>query len=203
MTVQSANLSCQVFNQIMHETLQVENGSPFLTILRTPDQQEIDEWGTEAPIEDFETGFLGKREDELRRFYRQWLAKTPGSLQGDVNEHMMAVLDERSAIDSTMILYWGMKKHHWDDYCKFQPGKPITGNGNLCEDGYIWWKWRVPFKHAFELFLKAEHCDTEVVELFCRPEYQVPDGVVDYETCNKILNLEIPDPLGIVGIVNE
>ncbi|BCR88162.1 uncharacterized protein ACHE_40726S [Aspergillus chevalieri] len=154
----------------MHETLQVDNGFPFLTILRTPDQQEIDKWGTESPIENFETGFLGRSEDELRRFYRQWLAETPGSSQGDVNENMMAVLDERSAIDSTMILYWGMKNRHWDDYCEFQPDKPITGNGRLCEDGYIWWKWRVPFKHAFELFLTAEHCDTEVVELFCRPE---------------------------------
>lgn len=42
----------------MDETLKAESGVPFLTLLRTPDQQEIDAWGTEAPIEDFETGSL-------------------------------------------------------------------------------------------------------------------------------------------------
>ncbi|PWY67645.1 hypothetical protein BO94DRAFT_540435 [Aspergillus sclerotioniger CBS 115572] len=195
----TANMPGSVFSQLFDESQTAENAVPFLTLIRTPDQQEVDEWGTEPPIDDFETGFLGKTDDELRCFFRQFLAERPPSSQGNIGGHWMAVLDELSAAQSTIVLHYGMKKPDWDEIYQYEPEKTIPGTGKVCEDGYIWWKWRVPFKHSYHFYMTIEHCDIEVMEMFCRPEYVDSDGVVDCDTCYKILYREIRDPLGLVG----
>ena len=111
----------------------------------------------------------------------------------------MAVLDELSAAQSTLVLHYGMKKTSWDEMHQYEPETTIPGTGTVCEDGYIWWKWRVPFKYTYSFYMTIEHCDVEVMKMFCRPEHVGPDGVVDYETGHKILCREIRDPLGLVG----
>ncbi|KAI2815000.1 hypothetical protein CBS115989_7999 [Aspergillus niger] len=199
MTMFTANMPASVFNQLFEESQTAENACPFLTLVRYPEQEEVDKWGTEAPIQDFETGFLGKNDDELRQYFRRFFSERPPSEQGMIVENWMAVLDDQSAANSTIVLHHGMKKSMWDDLHEYEPEKEIFGKGKLCEDGYIWWKWRVPFKYSYSFFIAIEHCDFEVLELSCRPEHQDSRGIVDYETCWKIICGEIRDPLGRVG----
>lgn len=194
-----ANPSSQVFNQLFEESQTAENACPFLTLIRYPEQEEVDDWGTKAPIQDFETGFLGKSDDELRQYFRRFLSERPGYKQGNIGGHWMAELDEHSAIESTIVLHYGMKKSTWDYMHEYEPEAEIFADGKLCDDGYIWWKWRVPFKYSYSFYMSIECCDFEVMQLFCRPEYRDSRGLIDYETCDKIIRREIPDPLQTVG----
>ncbi|OJJ35948.1 hypothetical protein ASPWEDRAFT_51859 [Aspergillus wentii DTO 134E9] len=199
MTFFTANLPASLFNQLFHESQQAQDAVPFLTLIRTPDQQEVDEWGTTAPIQDFETGFLGNTDNELLHYFRRFFQERHPYSQGNMEEHWMAMLDERSATQSTLAMHYGMKKSSWDELYGDIPDMEIPVNGKVCDDGYIWFKWRVPFKYSFVFFITIEHSDEEVQQLFCRPEYLGPDWLVDYETCYKIIRREIRDPLGMVG----
>lgn len=99
----------------------------------------------------------------------------------------MAVLDEQSDAQSAVVLHYGIRKSTWDEIHEEVPDQEIPGNGMLREDGRIWWKFRIPFKHSYSFFTGLEHCDLEILELFCRPEHVGADGVVDTETCDKII----------------
>ncbi|GKZ25309.1 hypothetical protein AbraIFM66951_002229 [Aspergillus brasiliensis] len=199
MTFFTANMPASVWNQLFEESQTAESACPFLTLIRYPEQEEVDEWGTKAPIEDFETGFLGKSDDELRQYFRRFLAERPPEKQGNIDGHWMAELDDHSAAESRIVLHYGMKKSLWDYMHEYEPEAEVFADGKLCDDGYIWWKWRVPFKYSYSFFIAIECCDFEVMQLFCRPEYRDSRGVVDYETCDKIIRREIRDPLGIIG----
>ena len=162
----------------------------------------MDNWGREGPIEDFETGFLGQTDDELRQYYRRFLAER-GDM-GTIGENWMAVLDEKSAAQSTVVLHYGIKKSDWDELHENCPDEPIPGTGRVCDDGYIWWKWRIPFKNAYSFFTGLDSTGEETLGLYCRPEYISAEGVLDVDTVDKVMDGVLPDTYGILkGRVEE
>ena len=56
----------------------------------------------------------------------------------------------------------------------------------------------MPFRYAWAIWNSISSCDLEVLELYSRPEYLGSDGVVDAETCDKIVNGIAKDPKGLV-----
>lgn len=156
----------------------------------------MDKWGTEGPIENFETGFLGQTDDELRHYYRRFLAER--GTMGTIGENWMAVLDENSAAQSTVVLHYGMAKSDWDELNENCPDEPIPGTGRVCDDGYIWWKWRIPFRNAYSFFTGLDSTGEETLDLYCRPEYISADGVLDVESVDKVMDGVLPDTYGIL-----
>lgn len=99
--------------------------------------------------------------------------------------------------DETLLMYYATKKSYWDEMHE-QPDvdASIPGHARVCEDGYIWWKWRVPFRFGFYFWNSITSCGMEALELYCRPEYLRADGSVDMDTCSKIIDGDIEDPMG-------
>lgn len=56
----------------------------------------------------------------------------------------------------------------------------------------------MPFRYAWAIWNSISSCDLEVLELYSRPEYLGSDGVVDAETCDKIVNGQLSDAKGMV-----
>lgn len=155
----------------------------FFSLVRTPDQPDIDDWATEPPVNDFTTGFLGKTDSELRRFPAE---RIPQVEHGQtVDQRWVAVLDERSMSTQTLVLHNSYAVNLWN---KVHPEKPIPAGREVFEDGRIWWKWRVPFKHAWTFYNSLESDPTDTtLNLYARPELH-KDEVVDMDTVQKIMD---------------
>lgn len=98
-----------------------------------------------------------------------------------------------------MVLYHGVEKVLWDkDHDDPGVDSTIPGEYRIRDDGCIWWQWRVPFRLAWVFLIDIEYCSEEVCELYSRPEYRAWDGVVDAETCHRIVQGELPDPKGVI-----
>jgi len=118
---------------------------------------------------------------------------------GKITRIWFAVLDEQSVAQSTIVLHNSMKNVLWDDIHAEVPETPVPGQHEVCDDDNIWWKWRVLFRYAWEIWNSNSSCDFEVLELYSRPEYLGSDGFIDAETCcDKIVNGGLGDPKGMV-----
>lgn len=74
----------------------------FFSLVRTPDQPDIDDWATDPPVDGFTTGFLGKTGAELRRFPAE---RIPQVEHEQTVDKRYAVLDERSMSTQTVVLH--------------------------------------------------------------------------------------------------
>lgn len=185
----------QTVKAFQEESIMPEYAFNLFTFIHTPDQEEVQVKGI-PPAEDIVTGFQGQSDAEIRQYFHQFLAEK--GTMGKITRIWFAVLDDQSVAQSTIILYHSMKKSLWDEIYAEVPETPIPGQHEICDDGNIWWKWRVPFRYAWAIWNSISSCDFEVLELYSRPEYLGSDGVVDAETCDKIVNGELNDPKGIV-----
>ncbi|KAK2882511.1 hypothetical protein FQN49_000277 [Arthroderma sp. PD_2] len=184
----TANLPADVINKLLEDTQLAEMAYPVLSIIRTPDQKEFDE-GTLWPIEEFTTGFLGMSEDDIIRFHRQ-LEQTGVYKGTDMVTEWVAILDEESARQSTVVLYHCQEREHWIDEGKDQR----IGYFTEYEDGYFFWKWRMPASHIYSAFAFIDHTLEEALSYYCRPELIGPDGVFDVATYDKVIRGEIQLP---------
>ncbi|PWY65662.1 hypothetical protein BO94DRAFT_540783 [Aspergillus sclerotioniger CBS 115572] len=165
-------------------------------LVRTPDQAEYDGWGTPLPVSDFSTGFKDATDAELRLFTQTKIKelgenKNAGRLEPD----WIAVLDERSPRDATVVLHYNEALSLWaqsleDAEVPFH----IPGDADVSE-GKIWWKWRLPISGAHHLFNSVDGGDFVILGLYSRPEYKGADGVVNVEIPYKIICGEIKDPI--------
>lgn len=74
---------------------------------------------------------------------------------------------------------------------KFILMSPFLPVGEVFEDGRIWWKWRVPFKHAWTFYNSFESDPTDTtLNLYARPEMHKV-GVVDMDTVQKIMDGDV------------
>lgn len=187
----------QVLNELIEQSTQPKDATNIFSLIRAPTQEVIDLYGTNPPIEDFETGFRGQSDDVVHQFVQRLFAEGRGG--GFLEKRWFAILDDKSTSQSAVLLYHGMKKSLWDkDHEDPEVDSTIPGEHKIRDDGFIWWQWRIPFRFAWAFFIDIEYCSEEVLELYSRPEYRALDGVIDAETCHKIVKAELPDPKGVV-----
>lgn len=165
-------------------------------LVRTPDQEHFDEWGTEPPVQDFTTGFKNATDSELRRYTKNRVTelKCAGD-EGGLCHEWVAKLDERSCHDSTVVLQYCMDRLDWatmleDAEVEFH----IPGQTDV-SDEEIWWKWRVSFGDAFQLFNSVDDGELHMIELYTRPEYLDSEGVLHVDIPRKIIKGEISDSM--------
>lgn len=172
-------------------------------MLETTTQTEVDRKGTKPDTinQDFTSDFQDKTEDEVCHLIRKWIERNGRS--GGISNRWIAVLDGKSVEDGTLLMYYAMKKSYWDETHKVELESgvdagtiPVPGHARVCEDGCIWWKWRVPFRFGFYFWNSITSCGMEVLELYCRPGYLRADGAVDMDTCSGIIEGDIEDPMG-------
>ncbi|KOC15879.1 hypothetical protein AFLA70_362g001420 [Aspergillus flavus AF70] len=175
-----------VINRLMNECAIPDNTFNFFSLVRTPDQEALDEWNTQTPVQDFDTGFEGKSDAELRRFFQDRLDKHTDTQTTSISDSWLAVLDDKSPSENAVVLHYTYDKSSWG------PG-PIPGPAEVMDD-VIWWKWRVPFKSAWTFWNAIGSAGADAIEIYSRPEYTSSDGVLQTEIPEKIINGEIEDP---------
>lgn len=79
-------------------------------------------------------------------------------------------------------MHYAYEKLTWDISGEF-----IPGNGQVCEDENIWWKWMVPSKYAWVFWNSLNNVDVGL-ELCSRPEYVGEDGVLQVHIPQAINN---------------
>ncbi|OGM41684.1 hypothetical protein ABOM_009984 [Aspergillus bombycis] len=182
----TSNVRASVINRLMNECAIPEDASNIFSLVRTPNQETLDEWHTEAPVQEFDTGFEEKRDAELRRFFQERLDQHTDTQTTSISDSWLAVLDDKSPSQSTVVMHYTYDKSSWGP-------SPIPGPAEVSGDT-IWWKWRVPFKSAWTFWNAVGSIGADAIEIYSRPEYISSDGVLQTEIPEKIINGEIEDP---------
>ncbi|GLA04852.1 hypothetical protein AnigIFM60653_004916 [Aspergillus niger] len=192
----TSNVPANMINQFMTEFADASEDPNIFCLVRTPDQEQFDEWGTEPPVQDFTTGFENASDTALRLYTQNRIdeLKDAGKA-GGLTPGWLAKLDERSRHDSTVVLQYRKIKANWaqaleDAEEQFQ----IPGQADV-DDQNIWWKWRVPFADAFQLFNSVDEGVPDMIRLFTRPEFMDSEGVLHVDVPRQIIKGEIPDPI--------
>ncbi|SPB44267.1 hypothetical protein CAN33_0049965 [Aspergillus niger] len=192
----TSNVPANTINQFMTEFADASEDPNIFCLVRTPDQDQFDEWGTEPPVQDFTTGFENASDSALRLYTQNRIdeLKDAGKA-GGLTPGWLAKLDERSRNDSTVVLQYRKIKANWaqaleDAEEQFQ----IPGQADV-DDQNIWWKWRVPFADAFQLFNSVDGGVPDMIRLFTRPEFMDSEGVLHVDVPRQIIKGEIPDPV--------
>lgn len=148
------------------------------SLIRTPEQEKVDGWGTQPPVEDFTTGFKDASDTDLRLYTRNRIEelKNTGD-ESQLSPGWVAILDERSARDSTVILQLCEEKSLWATELEdAEVEYHVPGEADVYQDE-IWWKWRVRFTDAVQLFVSLNDGDFRAMQWYTRPERHGPDGV--------------------------
>ncbi|KAB8228978.1 uncharacterized protein BDW43DRAFT_199717 [Aspergillus alliaceus] len=182
----TSKVPASTINRLMQECALPDGAFNFFSLVRTPDQETLDEWNTEPLIHDFDTGFEGKRDTELREFFQARLDKHTDSQTTSISDSWIAVLDDESRSQNTVVLHYSYERSSWGP-------NPIPGPAEVSGDT-IWWKWRVPFRSAWTFWNTISSVGEDAIEIYSRPEYISSDGVLQTETPEKIIDGEIEDP---------
>ncbi|KID85116.1 hypothetical protein MGU_07726 [Metarhizium guizhouense ARSEF 977] len=181
----TAKVPAKVINQLMEESATAEDADNIFSLVRSPDQQRLDEWKTEPPVQDYDTGFEATPDAELRSLIEPLIQRSTNGNSTSLASDWMAVLDEKSEAQSAVVLHYSYPRELWEE--------AIVGPAEVGQ-GTIWWKWRVPFKAACTFFNAIDSCGFNAIELYSREEYRDAEGVLQTETPDKILAGEMQDP---------
>ncbi|OAA71582.1 hypothetical protein ISF_02133 [Cordyceps fumosorosea ARSEF 2679] len=160
----------------------------FFSLVRTRDQDALDEWNTQPPVQDYDTGFKGASDHELRNLVQPLIDRATQGKSTSITTGWIAALDDKSEAQAAVVMHYCYPQEDWGD-------EPIVGRGKV-SDGVIWWKWRVPFKAAWTVCNDIDSIGIDAIELYSRLEYQDADGVLQTEMPEKIIQGEIEDPNG-------
>ncbi|PYH31568.1 uncharacterized protein BO87DRAFT_378901 [Aspergillus neoniger CBS 115656] len=165
-------------------------------VVHTPGQASFESYGTELPISDFSTGFKDETDTELRLWARNKISELrEHGNEGMLQSYCIAVMDEQSRQDSTIVLHYNEELSLWAQSLKdAELPFNIPGDANVSEDE-IWWKWRLPISGAHHLFNSVDDGDFVMIELLSRPEYVGLKGVVNIDIPVKFIRGEIPDSI--------
>lgn len=169
----------------MEECAIPDDADNIFSLVRTRDQQRLDEWNTEPPVQEFSTGFEATSDGELRSRIRPLIQRSTAGASTSLASDWMAVLDDKSEAQSAVVLHYSLPEDLWSE--------PIASSAEVIE-GRIWWKWRVPFKAAWTLFNAVDSCGDYGIELLSRDEYRDSQGVLQTEIPMMILDGEMKDP---------
>lgn len=153
--------------------------SNIFSLVRDPDQSTLDNPNSNPPIEDFQTGFKGYSDTDLRQYAKQRTTDLRRQRNHSLVAEWIAVLDQRSVEEGNVVMHHFMEKSAWEDMLQ-------DAEVNEAEDS-IWWKWRVPFVSAFQLWNSVESLEWAGLELYSRPEYLGEDGVVQTHIPDQIV----------------
>jgi hypothetical protein len=171
----------------MQESALPDGAFNIFSLVRTPDQA-LDEWNTEPPVQDFDTGFDGKSDTELRKFLQERLDEHTDTQTTSISDSWLAVLDNKSPSQNTVVLHYAYEKSSWGS-------GSIPGPAEFSDDNKtIWWKWRVPFKSAWTFWNAVGSIGADAIEIYSRAEYRNSEGILQTETPQKIIDGEIEDP---------
>ncbi|KAE8168599.1 hypothetical protein BDV40DRAFT_251139 [Aspergillus tamarii] len=182
----TSKIRASVINRLMTECAIPDDAFNIFSLVRTPNQEALDEWNTQPPVQDFDTGFEGKSDAELRKFFQDRLDKHTDTQTTSISDSWLAVLDDQSSSQNAVALHYTYDKSSWGP-------NPIPGPAEVFDD-VIWWKWRVPFKSAWTFWNAVGSIGADAIEIYSRPEYTSSDGVLQTEIPEKIINGEIEDP---------
>lgn len=149
----------QVINRLMQDSSIPEHGRNIFSLVRTPDQTTLDNFNSNPPINPFSTGFLNTPDTELRRYTRQRISDLERERSISLSSKWVAVLDERSVTDNTVVIHRYETKSEWEQLQREAEGEWVGIPGmaeNNEDDDSIWWKWRVPFDAVFHLYNHVE-----------------------------------------------
>ena len=118
----------------------------------------------------------GINDSDLRNYAGRRIDETNGT---SLSSRSIAVLDERSITDSTVVFHQFHFKDLWED-----ADEPVVGPVEATDNGDLWWKWRVRFNKSWAFWTAVSNMSIAVdtIAMFSEPQYQSPDGVVDVET---------------------
>ncbi|KAL4914046.1 hypothetical protein BDW62DRAFT_191306 [Aspergillus aurantiobrunneus] len=174
LTVCAAKASTQVVSQLMEECT-IDDPEWYLnvfTLVPTPDEELLDEY-CQPPTEDFATAFEGWSDSQLRQWFHQRMSRLRGIT---VERGFLAVLDDKSAAQSTVVIHFRFAKETLDQYPHL-----MDARGDLDEHGHYWWKWRVRFRSAYKAFNELKSCEPETVDRFMHPGLIDPEGILDVD----------------------
>ena len=63
------NTLLQVISRLMHDVAIPEMAFNMFSLVRDPEQETLDEWSTKPLVGDFEPGFTGKTNHEMRKMF--------------------------------------------------------------------------------------------------------------------------------------
>ncbi|EYE96661.1 uncharacterized protein EURHEDRAFT_452686 [Aspergillus ruber CBS 135680] len=197
----TAPVPASVINRLMQDSSIPKHGRNIFSLVRTPDQTTLDNFNSNPPINPFSTGFLSTPDTELRRYTRQRISDLERERSISLSSKWVAVLDERSVTDNTVVIHRYETKSEWEQLQREAEeewvGIPGTAEINEEEDS-IWWKWRVPFDAVFHLYNHVETFSWRGVALWARPEYLGEDGIVMVRFPVGIISGGMEDPLGLM-----
>lgn len=177
-----------------------EQAANIFSLVREPSQETLDEWQSDPPIPNFTTGFKGASDAEIRRYAHNRLDDLTSRQASSLSPSWIAVLDVKSSTEDTVVMHHTMRKSSWLEMLEereeemFIPGQAEV---NEAEDS-IWWKWRIPFRSAFNIWNNIQNVGWEALELYSRDEYLGEDGIVQAHIPDQIVNGKLPDPKGIL-----
>ena len=170
--------------------------SNIFSLVRDPDQSTLDNPNSNPPIEDFQTGFKEYSDTDLRQYAKQRTTDLRRQRNHSLVAEWIAVLDQRSVEEGNVVMHHFMEKSAWEDMLQDAEQEvciPGQAEVNEAEDS-IWWKWRVPFVSAFQLWNSVESLEWAGLELYSRPEYLGEDGVVQTHILDQIVGGDLVDP---------
>lgn len=173
-----------------------DQAANIFSLVRDPPQKTLDEWQSDPPILYFTTGFEGASDDEIRCYTRNRLEDLTNCHSISLSTRWVAVLDEWSPTQDTVVMHYNMQKSSWVELLEergeemFIPGQVEV---NEAEDS-IWWKWRIPFKSAFNIWNNIQSLGWEALELYSRDEYLGEDGIIQAHIPDQIVDGKLPDP---------
>jgi hypothetical protein len=130
----------------------------FLSLVRDTTQSTFDAWCTETPVAPFTSDFLNR--DQIRTFITEHIDPPPS--RSDLWPGQYAILDERSALDQTVILAHSYSSRLMRDMESMTDEEYLQWEAEYeeykDEEDDCWREWRVTFKDAedVEVFLCFE-----------------------------------------------
>ncbi|OJJ70092.1 hypothetical protein ASPBRDRAFT_181708 [Aspergillus brasiliensis CBS 101740] len=186
----TADVPASILNNFMDQFRKAysEDITNIMCVVRSPEQTYFEDWGTELPITDFSTGFKGATNTELRAFTQTKIAELGARGEaGSLEPNWIAVMDERSLRDGTVVMHFGKELSTWvQDLEDAEEPFEISGNADI-EGDDIWWTWRVPFAGAQQVYNSVDCGDPPMIQLYPRPEFLGPDEVANVDIIRKMI----------------
>lgn len=107
-----SDIEAQSPNDRLHHSILA---SKIFSSIRNPYQSTLDSPNTNPPVEDFQVGFEGYSDTDLLLLVRQRLADRRRQKNHSLPTDWIAVLDERSAAETNIVIHHHMEKSEWED----------------------------------------------------------------------------------------